>query len=528
MGTKLLDCTLRDGGHINNSLFGKKVIDGIVHKMYSSNVDYLEVGFLRTDLDSFTPDMAVFSSIRDAEKRIPKLSGATELVLMAQEDQFDVTKLELCSEESRFKTIRVSFHDYDSEQGFAFCKEVIKKGYQCCINPINLPGYTDYEILKIVQKVNELNPMAFTIVDTFGSLQKQDLNRIYYLVENNLNKDISIGLHLHENLSLAFSLGQEFLNIKNPCRNVIVDGSLYGMGRVPGNLNIELMMDYMNLNYGAEYVVEEALEAIDEFITSIKKKTPWGYSIAYSLSAKNKAHRTYAEYLLQKGKITIADINSIMKKIESSKKSCFDEKYAEQLYHDHMNVLIDDTLILNKLKEEYQNKKIGFIAPGRSIQEYRRIEELFKSANTDYIYCLNFLDDRIFSDGIIYTNQKRYGNDNLRIGAHRLIVTSNIRGVLKGDSIKLAYSTLTKHFGYFSDSSLLMILNFAYLMNSQEVHLIGFDGFGQVENFYSEGYDREQNYQSDNRDIKQILPKYASRMKICFLTPSKYEDYIND
>lgn len=528
MGAKLLDCTLRDGGHINNSLFGKKVIDGIVNKMYLSNVDYLEVGFLRTDIDSSSPDMAVFSSIKDAENQIPQCNGKTDLVLMAQEDQFDVTRLEPCRKESRFKTIRVSFHDYDSEQGFIFCREVIRKGYQCCVNPINLPGYTDEEILKIVQKVNELNPMAFTIVDTFGSMQKQDLNRIYYLIENNLNKEISIGLHLHENLSLAFSLGQEFLSIKNPCRNVIIDGSLYGMGRVPGNLNIELMMDYMNLNYGAEYVVEEALEAIDEFVSSIKRKSPWGYSIAYSLSAKNKAHRTYAEYLLQKGKITIADINTIMKQIKCSKKSCFDEKYAEQLYREHMNVLIDDTLILNRLKEEYQNKKIGFIAPGKSIQKYGRVEELIKKVNMDYIFCLNFFDNNIHSDGIIYTNQKRYGNDNLKIGTQRLIVTSNVRGALKENGIKLAYSTLTEHFGDFSDSSLLMILSFAYLINSQEVYLIGFDGFGQAENFYSEGYDREQNYQSDNSDIQQILPKYASKMKIRFLTPSKYEEYIND
>ncbi len=282
----------------------------------------------------------------------------------------------------------------------------------------------------------------------------------------------------------------------------------------------------MNSNYGTAYVVEEALEAIDEFITSIKKKTPWGYSIAYSLSAKNKAHRTYAEYMLQKGKITIADINTIMRKIESSKKSCFDEKYAEQLYYDYMNVVVDDTLTLSKLKEEYENKKIGFIAPGKSIQDSKKIKTLIMNTEIDYIFSLNFLDESILTNGVIYTNQKRYGNDNLKIGTCKLIVTSNIRGNLNKNSNKLAYSTLTKHFGQFSDSSLLMVLNLAYLLKCKEVYLIGFDGFGQMENFYSEGYDREQNYKLDNRDIEHILPKYASRMKICFLTSSKYEEYI--
>ena len=97
-------------------------------------------------------------------------------------------------------------------------------------------------------------------------LRKRDLTRIYGIVESHLDKDITIGLHLHENLGLAYSLAQHFLEIRRPTRKVNIDGSLLGMGRDPGNLCIEQIMDHLNAEYGANYHTEPALDAIDDFI----------------------------------------------------------------------------------------------------------------------------------------------------------------------------------------------------------------------------------------------------------------------
>lgn len=522
MSVKLLDCTLRDGGHINHSLFGKRVINGVIQKLSASNMDYIEVGFLRTDMDTTSSDLAIFSSIAEAEKKIPQISGNSELVLLAQEDQFDIQKLEPCNDRSRFKMIRVSFHD--CEIGLKFCEQIILKGYKCCINPINLTGYSDEQILTIVREANRIKPFALTIVDTFGSMRFQDLGRIYYLIENNLNENIAIGLHLHENLSLSFSLGQNFLNIKNPCRDVIIDGSLYGMGRVPGNLCIELMMDYMNLNYNTNYVTPEALEAIDEFIIPIRQKTPWGYSIAYSLSANCKVHRTYAEYLLQKGKITIADINFILQKISSDNKGRYNENYIESLYREYMDVWVDDDQVIKELRNKYENKNICMIAPGKSIKN--NLSALLNSANPDYIFCLNFVDERIALDGVFYTNQKRYNNDYLNIDYNTVVLSSNIRNSHDQKYSIVSYARLTEHFEIYSESSILMALNLFTLLNCRRIMLIGFDGFTMGENFYSKGYERVENYEDNIPILKELLPKYAEQIDISFLTPSKYEVYL--
>ena len=42
----LLDCTLRDGGYVNNWNFGHAVICGILNKLVSSKVEYIERLFI--------------------------------------------------------------------------------------------------------------------------------------------------------------------------------------------------------------------------------------------------------------------------------------------------------------------------------------------------------------------------------------------------------------------------------------------------------------------------------------------------
>ncbi len=235
---ELLDCTLRDGGHITGSYFGKEVIYDIAQKMIQSKIDILEAGFLKDC--TFNPDYALYNNVAEALSLLPPKANGVKYALLVQEDQYDDSKLEPCNLD--IEIIRISFHDYDLKEGLDFSKRIVDKGYQVYINPINLVGYSDRQVLDIIQRVNEIHPYAFSIVDTFGSMLKSDLVRLLYMIDNNLDPSINLGLHLHENQSLSYSLAQAFIEMKPPTRGITVDGSLYGMGRVPGNLCIELIM----------------------------------------------------------------------------------------------------------------------------------------------------------------------------------------------------------------------------------------------------------------------------------------------
>ena len=167
-------------------------------------------------------------------------------------------------------------------------------------------------------------------------MRRRDLERIVSLVDHNLAPDIRVGLHLHENMALSFCLAQEFLD-KHLGRDTAVDGSLMGMGRIPGNLPIELIADYMNETLGCHYDIDEMMDAIQDHIAPLKGETAWGYTPAYFLSARYNLHRDYAEHYLDKGDLTNRDINHILAGFDRSKATAYDKDYADRLYREYQN-----------------------------------------------------------------------------------------------------------------------------------------------------------------------------------------------
>ena len=97
----------------------------------------------------------------------------------------------------------------------------------------------------MIQRVNEIEPYAFYMVDSFGMMKGKDLTRLFYLVEHNLKEDIWIGFHSHNNMQLAYSNAQVLVGAHTK-HNLVIDSSVYGMGRGAGNLNTELFVEYLN------------------------------------------------------------------------------------------------------------------------------------------------------------------------------------------------------------------------------------------------------------------------------------------
>jgi len=231
----LLDCTLRDGGYINNWRWGFQCARDIIRYQVKANVDVIEVGFLR-DIDEYDCDITIGNHIYELNRLLPDNANTTMFAAMAMCSNYDISKLEpYCG--TGIEMIRVTAHDYDICEGLEFAKRVQRLGYKVSFNPINIMGYTDEKILWLLSKINELNPYQFAIVDTFGSMKRRDMERLVMLTDNNLNKDIRLAVHLHENMSLSFCLAQEFIDY-HLTRPTMIDASLMGMGRVPGNCRL--------------------------------------------------------------------------------------------------------------------------------------------------------------------------------------------------------------------------------------------------------------------------------------------------
>ncbi|MFC3883589.1 hypothetical protein ACFOU2_08730 [Bacillus songklensis] len=251
---------------MNNWLFGRDQILEIIKSLEKAKIDIIECGYL--ELNGIRNEHSTrFSSINSFEDIMSDVSPEivnSQLFLMID------YKPELPFEEIPHKNntkgcldgIRLAFSKKHYKQAIKCASDLMEKGYKVCIQPMVTSSYKDQELLDLINLTNQLNPFAFYIVDTLGTMNNEDVERLYHLVDQNLNKSIKLGLHTHNNNQLAYSNSVEFLNIGND-RGLMLDSSLYGMGREGGNLNTEIIADYLNKSTGTSFNLIPLLQIID-------------------------------------------------------------------------------------------------------------------------------------------------------------------------------------------------------------------------------------------------------------------------
>lgn len=326
---KILDCTLRDGGHVNNADFGKDVIHEISFCLTKAKIDYIEMGFLKNG--EFTDNQSSCNDVTEMNINIPDEKSRTLFTAMIRPDWYDINQLSKIKQ--KIDIIRFAFYYKDFNLMCDYAQIVKDRGYGFICNPVNIMGYTDDRIKELIDRINILHPDQLTIVDTYGALTYRDLNRIYQIVEENLDSSIRIGLHLHENQSLSYGLVHEFLRIKNPNREAVLDASLLGMGRMPGNLCLEILANHMNTYYNGDYDISEIYKLIGRYIEPLKTKYGWGYNPAYLLTGQMNMHRSYSEYLINKG-LNVYEIYELLKNIPTSDKNEFHKNIIEKVYNE--------------------------------------------------------------------------------------------------------------------------------------------------------------------------------------------------
>ncbi len=327
MNIKIMDCTLRDGGYVNNWEFGESA-GKIVKSLSDSNIDIIELGFLRDG--KFSDQQTLFNKAEEAYHLLTEKKDQL-YSLMIRPDWYDIKQLTETA--GKVHCIRFAFYLKDRELTERYCSYVRSMGYKVFLNPVNICSYTPEGLEVLVSFVNKVRPEYMTIVDTFGSLTVPVLEKLYGYFETNLDSSIGICCHLHDNMMLSSALASTFMKIGNKDRQLVIDASLNGMGRIPGNLPLEILCDLMNDYIGAEqYKLSYILDSISRFILPIKERSFWGYSPAFYLSGKLRVHRSYPEYYLKDNSITLEAINRYLTEISKTEKRWgFDKDFADEI-----------------------------------------------------------------------------------------------------------------------------------------------------------------------------------------------------
>ena len=339
---KLLDCTLRDGGYVNDWNFGHDNLISIFERVIGAGTDIIEVGFL-DERRPFDINRSIMPDTESVSKIWGNLDKKETMVLgMIDYGTCSLENIQPC-ESSYLDGIRVIFKKHLREQAIEFCGKLKALGYKVFAQLVSITSYNDEELLDLVRLANEVKPYAVSIVDTYGLLHQDTLMHYFTVLNDNLDLSISLGYHSHNNFQLGYANCIEMLS-HSVERDVLVDATIYGMGKSAGNTPIELLSMHLNEHYGKNYQISQFLEAIDANIMNIYRQTPWGYNMFYYVAAANDCHPNYVSYLMEKRTLSVKAINEILAKIEGEKKLLYDEDCIEALYVDYQAIDIDDKM----------------------------------------------------------------------------------------------------------------------------------------------------------------------------------------
>ena len=332
---KILDCTLRDGAHINKGLFGRDRSKRILAGLSNSGIEYVELGNIEpksskegsTYFNSVDHAVDFFSFKKDKTKNL-------QLGLMTRTDRCELSNIK-SNEDIDF--IRIALYPEHINEVIKYSNKLIGYGYKLYLNLIAVTSYETGEIIKLLSRLNEsIDFSGLSIVDTYGALTEEKLLNIMPIFEEIVDNKKEIGLHLHENLNRSSLLYNLF--IKNTSKNnLIIDCSLGGMGRVPGNFPTEVCANLMNSDFNKDYLIDELAQTASAEIQLFQEVNKWGYLPIYATSAILNIDRSYPEYFEKKGLSDKKNINA--QEIIANNLSA--RKFSENIANSAISILND-------------------------------------------------------------------------------------------------------------------------------------------------------------------------------------------
>lgn len=325
MSVRITDCTIRDGGYLLNKNSDIDFVKSVLSGLAEAGIDFVETGFLQSVSSGET---LVYADPVEATAYLPEEWGRSQFIGFCDNSRYSAEKIDYISARS-LKWIRLSFAKHELESALEFCRTMKDKGYKVQFNPMDAISYSEAERDELIEKVNSLKPDVVSIVDTFGAMYLHDLEHIFIRMDEALDKDISIGLHSHDNLGLSCALAELMVMISEKRgRDIVIDGSLMGMGRGAGNAPTELLADFLNKRYGEKYDLGILTDIIEEHIIPIKQNVQWGYDLPMMICGSLHSHVDNV-YYLEKENCSARDMYNIIKQIPEEKRARYGKGYSK-------------------------------------------------------------------------------------------------------------------------------------------------------------------------------------------------------
>ena len=275
---KVLDCTIRDGGLMNNHLFADDFVRSVFRAVNNSGVDYIELGY-KADENQFSRaeyGPMKFCSEKDIENAINGQERKSKISVMVDIGRVDPSTI-VSKSESHVDMMRVASYVKDIDKAIDLANKIKFKGYEATINLMAVSHARERELDEALMQVEkECEVDALYLVDSFGALYSEQIS--YFAKKyKSLMPSKEIGIHAHNNQQLAFAN-----TIEAVIQNVnYLDGTIFGIGRAAGNCPLELLLGFLK---NPKYDLRPILKVLESHFVKLKDEIEWGYTIPYMIT----------------------------------------------------------------------------------------------------------------------------------------------------------------------------------------------------------------------------------------------------
>ena len=283
----VLDCTLRDGGFYTQWHYHRELIHDYVKAADAAHIDYIEIGYRSPQNTGFAG--ALKFTTDEFLQTLPKPLHS-KITVMLESSQFRGEKLETLShlfvarELSPVTMVRIATRYTDLDTTIDMLCRLNQMGYETCLNLMAWPSLSLEERTDALRRIADLPIKAFYIADSYGSMVPDEIASDVRFVSEHLTQ--AIGLHLHNNLELAFA--NALAGIKAGA--TFIDASILGMGRGPGNLKTEIFLQFLQHSSNLPADLNTLIDFISDQMEPLHSIYQWGPKTPYVLSGFKAVH----------------------------------------------------------------------------------------------------------------------------------------------------------------------------------------------------------------------------------------------
>lgn len=295
---KVLDCTLRDGGLVNNFRFTDEFVKALYQANVQAGVDYMEFGY-KASKDIFKVEDFGKWKFCD-EEAIREIVGNNEtdlkIAVMTDVGRTDYKKDIIDRKDSVIDLVRTATYIHQIPSAIEMIEDAKNKGYETSTNLMAVSKVNDKDLENGLELLANSCVDVIYLVDSFGAFYPEQIRRladIYLNIAAKTGK--KIGIHAHNNQNLAFANTIEGLTAGIS----YLDATVCGMGRGAGNCFMESLLAFLK---NPRYNLSVIMDFIEKYMLQMKKDYDWGFDIPYLLTGIFNSHPSSAINFIKEGR----------------------------------------------------------------------------------------------------------------------------------------------------------------------------------------------------------------------------------